>query len=201
MGLFGPSQSRQNFDRLVAEFGGAASKSENLLSVDCAGRKLMAVFNEHKGNVTFSVKLLGVDVPDAIFRKENGVDRFGRQLGFGYEPKTSDALFDENVFVACRRGDSAIGKLCEADGVRKGALFLLQSGFEKVDFTSEGIAIERHYGRNFALEPQQFKELITAFEMIAAALPQFAAMELQRSTWRPDAVSGALGIRRLSPAL
>lgn len=190
MSLFGPSPNLQAFHRLAEHCGQPLSGNATEFTVTRAGQPIDVVYAQAKNNITLTLRGKFGRLPDAVMRTENRTDGFGKKLGLNNEPQTGDELFDKHVFVACSRGDANMRRLLEAEGLRKGILFLLQSGFTLVDFGKDGLSTSMHFSGTFSVQPAALDSALTALEMIAADLPDFSSANLHYPFARPATLLG-----------
>lgn len=190
MGLFGPNPNLVAFQNVAAHFGAPISGGTTSFRIQRSGCNYQFDYHQHKNVITLQIKAEMANLPDVEMRKESGTDRFGKRIGLNYELQTGDPLFDEHVFVVCGRDNTVLNRLLEPDGVRKGVLFVLQSGFDRIAFGKNGFTTHKQCGGAFTITTQQFEEILAALEMIQQALPNFREGEIRYQTFKPFMLVG-----------
>jgi len=195
MGLFGPNPNLVAFQNIAAHFGAPISGGTTSFRIHRSGCDYQCEYHQHKSTITLQIKAEKPNLPDVEMRKESGTDRFGKRIGLNYELQTGDRLFDDHVFVVCGRDNTVLDRLLEPDAVRKGILFVLKSGFDRIAFGKHGFTAHKLCGSSFAITQQQFEEILAALEMIEQALPEFRPGEIRYQTFKPFGLVGvALGV-------
>ncbi len=79
-------------------------------------------------------------LPLAVFRKENGRDRFGRRLWLNREVELGDRAFDDAVYIESNEEDNHVKAALEGREMRAAVLHSVQAG-RTVTFSKHGISL------------------------------------------------------------
>jgi hypothetical protein len=177
-----------SYDRFVSlanALGASLDSKARTFSLNRGDCTFTASFRQHKNNIGLSVTCTTEPLPAMRLRRENSTDRAGKRIGLNRELETGDSVFDQNVYTESNADDKNVLRTLSSEGVRKGALFILErGGFQHIDLGKKGVVAEYSGSSNTSVfDQQQFDESLGALAMIAAGLPHFAEWETNTPWW------------------
>jgi hypothetical protein len=124
--------------RLSGAFNGIFSFRRNVLGfedgiIKADGRQVQLYYHSGSKNnpSRLELSLIGDFCAQAVFRKETGLDRFGKEIGLNQEAQVYDPNFDSEVYVECE--DQDFVRQCLGSSALKQRLKELLNEFSQIE--------------------------------------------------------------------